>query len=147
MTNTTTHTSPIARWFLPTSLILLVWNLLGVMAFIQQYSMTAEQISQLPSAEQALYLNFPLWVSIAFACAVFAGTFGCMALALKKTYAVPLLWISLTGVIVQLYHSFFIANAIEVYGPSGVIMPVMVLAIAIYLVGLCRLASQRHWLS
>jgi hypothetical protein len=147
MENNTTQTNSIARWFLPTSLLLLVWNLIGVMAFIQQHIMTDEQISQLPPAEQALYLNFPLWVSIAFACAVFAGTFGCMALALKKTYAAPLLWISLLGVIVQLYHSFFIANAIEVYGPGGVVMPIMVLVIAIYLLVLCRFASQRHWLS
>jgi hypothetical protein len=147
MEKNTTQTNSIARWFLPTSLLLLVWNLIGVMAFIQQHIMTDEQISQLPPAEQALYLNFPLWVSIAFACAVFAGTFGCMALALKKTYAAPLLWISLLGVIVQLYHSFFIANAIEVYGPGGVVMPIMVLVIAIYLLVLCRFASQRHWLS
>lgn len=45
MENNTTQTNSIARWFLPTSLLLLVWNLIGVMAFIQQHIMTDEQIS------------------------------------------------------------------------------------------------------
>jgi hypothetical protein len=147
MQNNSCTSNHVARWFLPVCLVLLVWNLLGVMAFIQQLSMTPEQINALPALEQALYQNIPLWVTIAFASAVLGGTFGCMALALKKSLATPLLWISLFGVIAQLYHSFFISDAMKVYGITGLIMPIVVLLIAICLVVLSWFATQRNWLS
>jgi len=38
-------------------------------------------------------------------------------------------------------HAFFMTNSIEVYGPGGLIMPVMVLAIGAYLIYFSRNAT------
>jgi hypothetical protein len=135
------------KWFLVLAIVLAVWNLMGVMAFFMQVTMTAEQIAALPEKEQMLYQDIPLWVNIAFGCAVFGGALGCIALALKKAVALPILFISLAGVIVQMFHSFVIANSFEVYGPGGAIMPVMVMLIAIYLVWLANNAKAKGWLA
>jgi hypothetical protein len=120
---------------------------MGVMAFFMQMAMTAEQIAALPANEQMMYQDIPLWVNIAFGCAVFGGALGCIALVLKKAIALPILLISLIGVLVQMYHSFFIANAIEVYGPGSAIMPSMVLVLAIFLVWLANSAKAKGWIS
>jgi ABC-type xylose transport system permease subunit len=136
----------IPTWFKPLTIILLIWNLLGLMAFVQHMLMDESQIATLPVAEQALYQNFPQWVTLAFACAVFGGLGGCLALLLKKTWAIPLFWLSLAGVLVQTYHSFFMSNAMEVYGSSATIMPLLVLAVAGYLLWLSHSAANRHWL-
>ena len=135
------------KWFVILAVVFAIWNLLGVMAFFMQMAMTAEQIAVLPEKEQMLYQDIPIWVNIAFACAVFGGALGCIALALKKTLALPILLISLAGVLIQMFHSFFIANTFEVYGPGGMIMPVMVILIAIYLVWLANSAKSKGWLS
>ena len=135
------------KWFVFLVIVLAIWNLMGVMAFVMQITMTAEQIAALPQKEQMLYQDIPLWVNIAFGCAVFGGALGCIALVLKKAIALPILFISLAGVIVQMFHAFIIANSFEVYGPGGTIMPIMVVAIALYLIWLANNAKAKGWIS
>ena len=135
------------KWFFIFTAIMVIWNLLGVMAFVMQMLITPEQIAALPEKEQVLYQGIPMWVNIAFGCAVFGGTLGCIAMLLKKSIALPILIISLLGVVVQMYHSFFISQAIEVYGPGGMVMPIMVLLIAGYLVWLANSAKNKTWLT
>jgi hypothetical protein len=142
-----TDNNLVPKWFLVMAVIMAVWNLLGVMAFFAQVMMTPEQIAALPPSEQVLYQDIPLWVNIAFGCAVFGGALGCIALVFKKAIALPILMVSLLGVLVQMFHSFFIANAFEVYGPGGMIMPVLVVLIALYLVWLANSAKSKVWLS
>ncbi|MCW8834501.1 MAG: hypothetical protein OQK09_15520 [Colwellia sp.] len=117
------------------------------MAFIGQMMMTPEMMAELPKAEQELYASVPLWATIAFACAVFGGALGSLALLLKKSLAQPLLIVSLAGVTVQMFHSFVISNSFEVFGPGGAIMPVMVVIIAIALVRLADKAKTNGWLN
>jgi hypothetical protein len=144
-TNNANSTAP--KWFVFLVIVLAIWNLMGVMAFVMQMTMTAEQIAVLPEKEQMLYQDIPLWVNIAFGCAVFGGALGCIALVLKKAIALPILFISLAGVIVQMFHAFVIANSFEVYGPGGTIMPIMVVVVALYLVWLANNAKVKGWLA
>lgn len=141
------ESSAAPKWFIILAVILLVWNLLGVIAFFMQITMTAEQIAALPTREQYLYQDIPLWVNFAFGCAVIGGALGCLALAIKKAIAFPILLISLLGVVVQMFHAFFIADAYAVYGPGGAVMPIMVLCVAIFLVWLAKSAKNKGWLS
>ncbi|MGJ8681731.1 hypothetical protein [Paraglaciecola sp.] len=145
--NNSANENIVPRWFLITSIILLIWNLMGVMAFAMQITMTPEQISELPAGEQNLYQNIPLWVNIAFACAVIGGTLGCLALCLKKAIALPILLVSVVGVLVQMYHSFFMTNSIDVLGSTAVIMPSIVIIVALILVRLAQLAGNKGWLN
>ena len=135
------------KWFMIVSLVAFVWNLLGVTAYIMQATMSPDALAALPDAERALLESTPAWATAAFAIAVHGGALGCLFLILRKTWAVPLLELSLLGVIVQMFHSIFIAKSIEVYGPGGMTMPVMVIVISFYLVFLARSAKARHWLS
>jgi hypothetical protein len=144
-TNNSNTTAP--KWFVFLVIVLAIWNLMGVMAFVMQMTMTAEQIAALPEKEQMLYQDIPLWVNIAFGCAVFGGALGCIALVFKKAIALPILFISLAGVIVQMFHAFVIANSFEVYGPGGTIMPIMVVVVALYLVWLANNAKVKGWLT
>lgn len=135
------------KWFTIVAGILLVWNLFGVMAYIMQVTMSPEALAALPEAQRQLYENTPAWATAAFAVAVNGGTLGCLLLLLKRSLAGIFLQLSLAGVLVQMFHSFFMSNAYEVFGPSGMVMPVMVLLIAIYLVFLAAKAKANHWTS
>ena len=134
------------RWFVILAVIIGIWNLMGVMAFMMQITMTVEQVLALPEKEQMLYQDIPIWVNIAFGLAVTGGSLGCVALVLKKAIALPILIISLLGVLVQMYHSFIIAGAFDVYGPGGTIMPIMVFIIALYAVWLANNAKAKGWI-
>jgi hypothetical protein len=134
------------RWFVILAMTIAIWNLMGMIAFMMQITMTVEQVLALPEKEQILYQDIPLWVNIAFGCAVTGGLLGCVALAFKKAIALPILIISLLGVLVQKYYSFITVDAFDVYGPGGTIMPMMVLIIALYLVWLANSAKAKGWI-
>ena len=129
------------------AILAIVWNLLGVMAFVGHMMMTPEMIAELPPAEQALYTSVPLWATIAFAFAVFGGALGSLALLMKISLCYPLFIASFVGVVVQMFHSFFISNSYEVYGPGGTIMPIMVLLIALVLVRFAAKGKKNNWFS
>ncbi len=137
----------IPKWFKVMAIIAVIWNLMGVIAFAGHMMMTPEMLMALPQAEQDLYKNTPLWATIAFACAVIFGFLGSIFLLLKKSVAMPILIISLVGVLVQMYHSFFIVDSMAVYGPGQAVMPVMVIIIAFALVYMAHKANSQQWLN
>ena len=137
----------IPRWFKIAAILALVWNLLGVAAFIDHMMMTSEKIAQLPVAEQALYAAVPLWATFAFGVAVFTGVLGSVALLMKKIICYKLFVFSFIGVVVQMFHSFFISNSYEVYGPGGTIMPIMLIAITLLLVRFAAKGNSNNWFS
>ena len=103
-------------------------------------------MAALPEAERALYESTPSWATGAFAFAVFGGALGCLALLLRKAWATPVLIVSLIGVLVQMFHSFFISKAFDVYGPGKMVMPIMVIVIAFFLVWTARCARREGWI-
>jgi hypothetical protein len=139
-------TSKPATWFWIVSGIALLWNLLGVMAYIAQVTMSPEALQALPENERTLIEATPAWATGAFAIAVWGGTLGALLLLLRRAIATLILLISLVGVVVQMFHAFFISNSIEVYGPGGMAMPVMVMIFAIFLIWFSRKATASGWM-
>jgi hypothetical protein len=137
----------IPSWFKIVAIIAFIWNLLGVLAFVGQMFMTPEMLAELPVAEQELYANTPIWATAAFAVAVFAGAIGSLLLLMKKGLATPVLTLSLVGVLVQMFHSFFMSKSFDVYGPGAAVMPMMVIVIAVFLVWLANKAQKIGWFS
>jgi len=135
----------IPSWFKVVAIIALIWNLLGVLAFVGQMMITPEMLAELPVAEQELYTSTPQWATAAFALAVFFGTLGSLLLLMKKAMSTPILIFSLVGVAVQLLHAFFLSKSLEVLGPTSLIMPVLVILIAVYLVWLSNKAKLNGW--
>lgn len=134
-------------WFMIAAVILLVWNLFGVMAYIMQVTMSPDALAALSEEERLLFETTPAWATAAFAVAVNGGAVGCLLLLLKKNLAGFFLQLSLAGVLVQMFHSFFMSQSYEVYGPGGMAMPIMVIAVAVYLVILAATAKSNGWTS
>ena len=126
--------SQLVQWHKLISLLAIIWNLLGVGAYLMHAYMTDEAIALLPENEQALYVDIPAWYTAAFAIAVFAGAIGSVLLLLKKKLASPVLILSLLGIFVQMYYNFFISKSIEVYGPGSMVMPIFVILVGVFLV-------------
>lgn len=135
-----------ATWFWIVSAIALLWNLMGVVAYIAQVTMSAEALQALPDNERALYESVPAWATAAFAIAVWGGALGSILLLIRRKWATAVLIISFSGIVVQMIHSFFMSNSIEVFGPGGMVMPVMILIIGAYLIWFSRQATANSWL-
>jgi hypothetical protein len=127
--------------------VALVWNLLGIGAYISQVTMSPDALNVLPDAERALYENIPAWATAAYAIAVNAGALGCLLLLFRKALATPVLIISLAAVLVQMYHAIFVVNALDVYGAPGAVMPIAIIIIGAYLVWFSIESKKKGWIS
>lgn len=125
----------------------LLWNLMGVMAYLTQVFMPAEMFQQLTIEQQQLIENTPAWATAAFAVAVWGGTIGAILLLMKKKSAKIAFIFSLVGVSVQIIHSLFFSNSMEVYGPGGLIMPFMIVLFGIGLIWFSEKAAKNGWVS
>lgn len=133
------------KWFMIVAAVLLVWNIFGVVAYIMHVTMSPEALAALPEAQRQIYENTPDWATAAFAIAVNGGVLGCLLLLLKRSLAGLFLQLSLAAVLVQMFHAFFMSNSFAVFGPGGLVMPVMVIVFAIYLVMLAAKAKAHRW--
>jgi len=115
------------------AVLALIWNSLGVLAYLGQAYMSDDTLSSLPESTQLYYSNLPAWVTAAFAIAVFGGLFGAIGLLWRKKWAYFLFVISLVAVVLKQVYDLFIQDYNEITG-EGLIHPVLVLAIAVYLV-------------
>ncbi len=131
------------NWFWAVSGLALVWNLMGVAAFVGQMTM---DLSTLPAAERAFYESTPAWATVAFAVAVFGGVLGSVGLLLRKSWAFAMLVACLLGIVVQDGHSLFIGDGIEVFGPAGIILPLFTFGIAAALAWFARYSEQQGWI-
>lgn len=133
-------------WFWIVGVLMLLWNGVGVMAYVAEATMSAETLRALPEGQRALLLSRPAWATAAYAVAVFGGVAGCLLLLIRRRLAIPVLVLSLLGVLLQLGHAFGIAGALHVLGPTGAVLPALVLAGALFLVWFARRARMKGWL-
>lgn len=124
----------------------LIWNIMGVAAYLGQAYMTDEVLNALPDAEQLYYTNIPTWVTAAFAISVFAGFFGCVTLLLRKKWAKVLFIVSLLAVLSQFTYNFFMQDYMEVTITKA-IMPIIVIGIAIFLIWYSKKSEENGWIS
>tara|TARA_R110002074_G_scaffold349397_1_gene519912 strand:+ start:75630 stop:76127 length:498 start_codon:yes stop_codon:yes gene_type:complete len=141
---TTTNKPTAVFWII--AVIAVIWNGLGAMAYVAQQSITQEELDMLPEAESALYNDIPVWATSAFAIAVWAGLLGSLLLIFRKKWAKPVFLVSLVGILVQMVYNLFLSGAMDVYGPGGMIMPIMVVVIGFFLVWYSHKAIAKGWL-
>ena len=138
---------PAPKWYLPVAILALLWNLLGCAAYLGDVMLTPDDIATMSPAQQALYAARPAWAVSATAIAVWGGAAGCLGLVLRKRWALPLLVLSLAGVIVQDVALFVVSSAAAQAGTVAYVLQGLVLAIAIGLVLLARKAIARGWIA
>ena len=131
----------IPTWFYVVATVAVIWDAMGVWAYISTMTLSAEALAAMSQAEQEIHNATPAWANGAFAIAVFGGLIGSLLLLLKKSLALPVLIVSLLAILIQMYNAFFIMDSFAVFGPGGMIMPIMVIVIAVLLVWLANSAK------
>lgn len=143
-----THVAvPRPRSFWIIAVLALLWNLIGIAMFYMQIAMTPEQLVAMPAEQRAVYDATPSWLNAAFAVAVFGGALGALGLLLGKRWAVPMFLLSLLGLLVQMLGAYAVTPAWSAYGAAGLAMPILLVAIAVFLWLYSRKAAARGWIA
>jgi hypothetical protein len=135
-------------WFWIVAMLALLWNLFGVAMFYMQYSMTPEQLAQMPEAQRTVQQALPGWLYAVNGVAVALGTVGSLLLLLGKRLALPMLWLSLIAVVVMFGYCLFPGRMIELLGAAQALpMPIVVTVVAALLVWFARTSIARGWIA
>ena len=139
MSNSSTIKPPI--WFWIVSIIALIWNGMGVNAYLQQAYDTESYRAMYSEEQLEIAANMPSWVTAAFAIAVFAGALASLGLLLRKSWSVKLWMLSLIAVIVQM--GYILINGYA----SSMGMTIMIIVFAFFFVWFARKSEANGWLS
>ena len=138
-------TLPTSFWVI--SVIALVWNIMGVYSFYIQTFISESQLDAMTAEQIAVYESFPSWIYWIFGVAVFGGLLGSIGLLMKKGWCKPLFVISLVAIIIQMGYAFLLTDHMEVYGPSSLIVPLAIIAVAAFLVYYSKQCAEKGWLT
>jgi len=140
----TLKTKP-AVWFWIVAVILLLWNLMGLAAFLVE-GFAPEMLTESFNDEQlAMYNDRPTWYMYNFAVAVFAGTLSCVLLLARKKFAVTLAILSLLAVLISTGYTVY-SGALDLVGMSDKILFYLVLVFDVVLVLFAMSAAKKRWI-
>ena len=108
---------------------------MGLAAYFQQFMMSPEAFAALRPEQQNLLLNQPVWLTSAFAVAVFAGFVGSILLLARKRLAVRMFLLSMIAVFIQFGGLLLFLGYADVLTGSEWIMPILIpiFAVGFYL--------------
>jgi len=141
----TEEQTKIPTWFWVVTVILLIWNLMGVANFFMHLTITEEALQAMTENERAMIENSPTWLLFAFGIAVFTGVGGCIALLMKKKAAYLLFVVSLITSVLQMGYSASIAMGME-DGTPMLIIAFLVIVFCVFLVWLAKHATKKDWI-
>ena len=141
---TTTNKPNVLFWII--AVISLIWNGLGAFQYLGYATMKDEMLAVMPEARQAVMTALPTWYTAVFAVAVWFAVLASILLLARKKWAVPLFLISLLAVVVQMVYWLFGTNAMEAFGSTAPIMPVVVIILALVFYLYSKSAKAKGWL-
>lgn len=139
MNNLSTNKPPF--WFWLISVVALIWNGMGVNAYLQQAFDTESYRAMYSEEQLEIAANMPAFITAAFAIAVFAGTLAAIGLLLRKSWSVKLWLLSLFAVIVQMGYLLIKGYA------SSLVMTVMIIVFAVLFYLFAKKSEAKGWLS
>jgi hypothetical protein len=127
------------RWLTWVGIIFLLWNIIGIGAFISQWTMSAADIAALPQIERDLWVGMPGWAWTAYAIGVGVGTLGAIGFIMRKWWAPLAFAFSLIAILIQFSYPFLTAQ--------GAQTDIAILAFPMFIVVMAVIQWQfsRHW--
>lgn len=135
-----------AFWII--SFIALLWNVIGVFFWVSEHFLMTEEVrAAYPPEELELINNAPTWGIYVYGAAVFGGLLASVLLLMRRKLAVGIFGISLVAILIQMGYWIIGMGVVDVMGPQALIMPLIVIAIAIFEYFYSKGAAENGWLA
>lgn len=142
--NTTTKPNT-AFWII--AVVALLWNLIGVYFWLYEYFLMTDEIrTTLPPEQVEIMANTPSWSMYVYGFAVFSGLLASVLLLMRKKLAVGVFMLSLIAVLILQLYWIFAMEVVEKMGPQSLIMPLIIIAAAIFEYFYSKGAARNGWL-
>jgi hypothetical protein len=134
---------PIAGWYMPAAVASLLFMGLGCIMYLTH---VLSDPANMPLDQRAAYEAEPLWVTAAYAVAVWVGLVGTAMLVLRKRLAEFLLMVSLAAVLVWLAGLLVVSGLRENMSANDLLVAIVVTALTWTIFWFARHSRQRGWL-
>jgi hypothetical protein len=134
-------------WFYIVAVVLVLWGLLGCMAFYMHVTLGAAMDPAATDWDRAYYAALPGWFDPVYAVAVGAGLLGALALLFRSKFALPLFIVSLAAVIVQFGYVFLGTDMLAHKGAAITVpFPLFIAAVAVFQIWFAQVSGRRGWI-
>jgi len=141
MTTTTNSVAPKSLKII--AILAILWNLMGVMSYIGQSLITSGQME----GDDLMIMDYPTWVTAAYATAVFSGFIGSITLLMRKKISNLLFILSLVCVIAKSIYDYTIVDNEYFYTTGALVFSALIYLIAIYLIMYSKKGMDKGWLN
>ena len=138
--------SSVPKWYWAIGVMALIWNLMGCNVLFMELFYQEEMMVNFTETQKEWSRGFGPWVYVLWGVSVFSGVAGSINLLRRKKLARVFLDISFISVFIQMTYSMLIAGGLKVMGPTGAVMPSLIIVIATGLVWFVRYVNRREWL-
>nr|WP_315459030.1 hypothetical protein [uncultured Sphingorhabdus sp.] len=140
----TAATAP--RWITWVGIAFLLWNIVGIGAFISQASMSSADIAALPPVQRDLWASMPGWAWAAYAVAVSLSAIASVGLILRNWWAPLAYAISVIALLIQFSYPFLIAQGAQT-GMDMLAFPMFIVVMGVLQWQLSRAWQRKGWLA
>lgn len=132
-------------WFLPAAVLALLGTLAGCAMYLYEVTLPVAEAARAVAVGQAQHAMHPAWALGATVVATGFGVAGCVGLILHRTWAMPLLVLSLLGAIAQDAYLFGMAGSLADPAMFYALQALMLLVVS-GLIWLARTGNRDNWL-
>ncbi len=136
----------VPTWFWVISAVSLIWNVLGCVIFSSEVFAQEAMIESMTGEQKEWVRATPYWVYTVFAISVGSGVAGSTCLLMRKKLSVSLLTISFVSVMIQMVYTMVIAGGLQIMGPSGAVMPTVVICLSVAWLIFSQVTKGKGWL-
>ena len=133
-------------WYWAVAVLALLWEGLGCFAYVMQVGMDPAQLAAMPPAQREIWESMPIWVTCAYALAVWIGLAGAVGLLVRRRWARAAFAVSLLAVLVQFGWTFLATPILTTIGTSAAAFPAFILLMAAILLWFSDHAAKKGWL-
>lgn len=135
---------PISFWIV--SGLLLVWNLLGITAYVMQSGADLNALARTDPVSARAFAEMPQWAWMVYALGVASGAVGALVLLLRRRTAVAMFILSLLAILVQFGRVLLATDMVAQKGAAAVAFPALIIVIAMFSIWWALRARKNGWL-
>lgn len=134
---------PLAGWYMIAAIAAFVFMVAACGFYLMQM---ASDPADLPLDQRAAIEAQPVWLTGAYAVAVWAGAFGSLMLLFRRALAQPLLLLSLAGVAVWVAGLILVPGVRETISANDLAVAIVIAAVIWTIFWFARHSARRGWL-
>ena len=109
--------------------------------------MVESYAGQYDASQMEAIRNTPVWALIVFGISTITGVLGALCLLIRKKLAIALFALSVITVIIHVFGSIVVLDAMEIFGVGqGLIFPLVIIILDIFFYWFSKWSYKKSWL-